>query len=228
MSEEIEKKENEAVEEMQEDVVEDQPKSSFREKITYQAILLGVFALAASTLLATSNESTKDAIAERMKEDLLASLEQVVPASSHTNDLLKDVMTLPRKDGSETTIYRGKKDGQVTALAYGIVGYGYAGAISVIMGVDKNGEILGVRVLSHAETPGLGDKVEKAKSNWIESFVGKSFANLTPDKWKVKKDGGVFDQFSGATITPRAVVSAVKKGMDFFQANKDKLLEVKQ
>ncbi|NVK18842.1 MAG: electron transport complex subunit RsxG [Methylocystaceae bacterium] len=222
-------KENEDVKkEETEDTKAEAPKISFREKIPYQAILLGGFALAASTLLATGNESTQAAIAERLREDLLSSLEEVVPQKTHSNDLLEDIITLPRADGTEATIYRGQKNGQVTALAYGMVGQGYAGAISVIMGVDATGEILGVRVLSHAETPGLGDKIEVAKNNWITKFTGLSFDNLVPEKWKVKKDGGHFDQFSGATITPRAVVSAVTKGLNFYKDNKEKLLEVKK
>jgi len=214
-------------EDKKEDVPADEApsKPSFREKIPYQAILLGGFALAASTMLATGNESTKEDIAQRLREDLLASLEQVVPPKNHTNDLLQDVITLPRKDGTIATIYRGSKDGAVSALAYGMTGQGYAGAINVIMGVDASGQVLGVRVLSHAETPGLGDKIEINKDNWITKFTGLSFDNLIPEKWKVKKDGGVFDQFSGATITPRAVVKAVTTGLEFYKDNKDKLLE---
>ena len=217
----------ETMDDKKEDVALD-AKTPFREKIPYQALLLGGFALAASTLLASSNEATKDAIAERLREDLLASLGEVVPPKTYSNDLLEDIITLPRKDGTPATIYRGQKDGEVTALAYGMVGQGYAGAISVIMGVDAHGEIMGVRVLSHAETPGLGDKIEIAKDNWITKFTGLSFDNLAPEKWKVKKDGGVFDQFSGATITPRAVVDAVTDGLNFYKQNKAKLLEVEK
>jgi electron transport complex protein RnfG len=92
------------------------------------------------------------------------------------------------------------------------------------MGVSRDGQLLGVRVLSHRETPGLGDKIEAAKATWIHAFEGKSLASPPPDKWAVKKDGGAFDQFSGATITPRAVVRAVKDGLELFARERPRLL----
>jgi len=104
-----------------------------------------------------------------------------------------------------------------------VVGKGYAGRIVCMMGVDKNGHLLGVRVIKHAETPGLGDKIEPAKSDWIHSFEGKFLGDPLPEKFAVKKDGGVFDQFAGATITPRAVVKAVNKSLLYFAAHRDEL-----
>ena len=101
---------------------------------------------------------------------------------------------------------------------------GYAGAISLVMGVDKNGEILGVRVISHTETPGLRDKIEISKSKWILSFNGKSLDNVSFEQWAVKKDNRLFDQFSGATITPRKVVIAIRRGLEFYQVNQATLL----
>jgi electron transport complex protein RnfG len=92
------------------------------------------------------------------------------------------------------------------------------------MGVSRDGQLLGVRVLSHRETPGLGDKIETAKDTWIHAFEGKSLASPAADKWAVKKDGGVFDQFSGATITPRAVVRAVKDGLELFARERPRML----
>jgi len=94
------------------------------------------------------------------------------------------------------------------------------------MGIKANGEILGVRVLSHAETPGLGDKIEAEKDDWIYSFDGLSLKRFSTEKWQVKKDGGAFDQFSGATITPRAVVKAVKQGLDLFSKYKKQMLSL--
>ena len=91
-------------------------------------------------------------------------------------------------------------------------------AAAVVLGED--GKALGVRVLKHTETPGLGDKIEVSKGDWVKSFDGKSLGNPAPEQWGVKKDNGIFDQFAGATITPRAVVKAVKGGMDFFTAHK--------
>ncbi len=95
----------------------------------------------------------------------------------------------------------------------------------MIMGVDRIGTLLGVRVISHAETPGLGDKIEASKSDWILKFNGRSLNDPPPTGWAVKKDGGIFDQFTGATITPRALVGAVKNGLEFFAAHRLALLD---
>ena len=89
-----------------------------------------------------------------------------------------------------------------------------------MVGLDHKGQVLGVRVVVHTETPGLGDKIEASKSDWIQSFVGRSFENPLPERWRVKKDGGDFDQFAGATITPRAVVSGIGRGLEFFSRHR--------
>jgi Na+-translocating ferredoxin:NAD+ oxidoreductase subunit G len=94
-----------------------------------------------------------------------------------------------------------------------------------MMGVDGDGKLLGVRVIKHSETPGLGDKIEPAKGEWIHSFEGKFLGGPPAEKFAVKKDGGVFDQFAGATITPRAVVKSVKGGLLFFAKEKGRLLD---
>jgi electron transport complex protein RnfG len=112
----------------------------------------------------------------------------------------------------------------VEAVVFQTVGRGYAGPIVCIMGVSRDGQLLGVRVLSHKETPGLGDKIEPARSQWIYEFEGKSLGSPAADKWAVKKDGGVFDQFAGATITPRGVVRAVKGGLELFAREKPHML----
>ncbi|MGB0682316.1 MAG: electron transport complex subunit RsxG [Magnetovibrionaceae bacterium] len=199
-------------------------KPGLRDKLVYPAIMLGVFSLAAASALAVGDGVTRDTIALRMAEDLQASLSQVIPTDHHDNDLLADAMAVGSQDAGQKTVYRATKEGELTALAFQSSGFGYAGEILVLMAVQPNGEVLGVRVLKHAETPGLGDKIEIERDNWILAFDGRSLENLARDKWAVKKDGGIFDQFSGATITPRAVVSAVRDGLDFFSANKETLL----
>jgi len=113
------------------------------------------------------------------------------------------------------------------ATAFQVTAMGYSGEISIMMGIASDGEILGVRVISHAETPGLGDKIEAAKGDWILGFNGLSLANRTQSQWAVKKDGGEFDQFSGATITPRAVVRAVHNGLEYFNAHRQEILGTK-
>ena len=200
-----------------------------RPKLEFQTGILAGFALLASVLLGVTNCSTEDTIQRRLNEDLIKSLEEVVPAALHDNDMLQDTLTVPSADfnigANETTVYLAKKSGKVTAVCYKFIAPdGYSGAINMIMGIDRDGNILGVRVLSHKETPGLGDKIEVAKSNWILNFVGRSLDNLTPAQWAVKKDGGVFDQFAGATITPRKSVQAINRGLQLFKTHQAQLV----
>lgn len=196
---------------------------SFQNRVGYHAGLLGGFATMAAALLVIGNIATRDAIAQREAEDMRASLSQVIPATIHDNNLLDDLIEL-KTDGETVDIYRAKMADNITAVAYRIVGYGYSGKIVLMLGVDATGKILGVRVLTHAETPGLGDKIETSKDDWIYSFDKLSLDNTPDSSWAVKKDGGQFDQFSGATITPRAVVKAVKAGLDFFRLHQVELL----
>ncbi|MDJ0738549.1 MAG: electron transport complex subunit RsxG [Gammaproteobacteria bacterium] len=196
----------------------------FRERVSYQAMLLGGFSFIATALLVIGNLATRDAIDERRREDLRASLAQVVPAAVHDNDLLANPLSVIDDAGLPLTVYRGTVGLHVTALAWEIVGKGYSGDIRLILGVNTAGEVLGVRVLSHAETPGLGDKIEVARDDWILGFDGLSLRDPPIERWKVDKDGGRFDAFSGATITPRAVVDAVRGGLEFFRRHRTALV----
>ncbi|HEY9034741.1 MAG TPA: RnfABCDGE type electron transport complex subunit G, partial [Pseudomonadales bacterium] len=124
------------------------------------------------------------------------------------------------------TIHVARMNGEVVAFILPVrAPDGYGGAIDAIVGINLDGSIAGVRVISHQETPGLGDKVELKKSPWVLSFNGRSLANTATDDWRVKKDKGVFDQFTGATITPRAMVKAVHNALQYFALNKTTLLE---
>jgi Na+-translocating ferredoxin:NAD+ oxidoreductase subunit G len=196
----------------------------YRQRVGYQAMLLGGFSTLATALLVAGNIATKDVIVERQREDLQSSLNQVIPAGHYNNNLLENPLHMSDLQGQPVTVYRGTEGMQISALAWEVTGQGYAGEIRLILGLDADGDILGVRVLSHAETPGLGDNIEAKRSDWILGFNGLSLGNPTQDHWKVKKDGGQFDQFSGATITPRAVVKAIKEGLSFFQSNRTELL----
>ncbi|MGJ0489965.1 electron transport complex subunit RsxG [Methylobacter sp.] len=200
-----------------------------RPKLEFQTGVLAGFALIASFLLGVTHCSTLEAIQERLDEDLQKSLAEVVPSTLHDNDLLQDTVTVPSGEDSlganETTVYIARKAGQITAVCFKLAAPdGYSGAISMVMGINRDGEVLGVRVINHAETPGLGDKIEAAKSVWILDFNGRSLLNLTDAQWAVKKDGGVFDQFAGATITPRAVVKATHRGLQFFNRHRSELV----
>ncbi|QTR54587.1 electron transport complex subunit RsxG [Thiothrix unzii] len=197
------------------------------ERIPYQAILLGACAAIAAALLLGVDNATREPIAQRKMEDLQQSLAQVVPDDLHDNNMVAKPLLLTGADGKEIKVYQGTKAGNVTALVWETVGFGYAGEIRTIIALDPQGKILGTRVLSHKETPGLGDKIEAAKDDWITKFTGLSLSNPPEDQWKVKKDGGQFDQFSGATITPRAVVKSLHEALQFFEAHKADMLEVK-
>jgi electron transport complex protein RnfG len=186
-------------------------------------VILCLFCLGFGLVLAITNEITLDDIGARAIEDKQNSLSQVLPDELHDNNPVTDTVTLANAEGKELTVFRARKDGKVTGVAYEIFGTGYAGEIKLMMGIDAEGKLLGVRVLAHKETPGLGDKIEAKKGPWIERFTGLSMGNPPLERWKVKKDGGDFDQFAGATITPRGVMVAIRSGLEFFAENKSTL-----
>jgi electron transport complex protein RnfG len=198
---------------------------TLRQRLDYQSWLLAAAGLVASLLLGLGDLATRGPIEQRQAEDMRATLEQVLPPELYDNDLLRDVKTVSDTGLGETRVYMARKNGEVTAVAFKLSATGgYSGPIALMMGLKADGTVLGVRVVAHAETPGLGDKIETAKSDWILSFSGRSLANTSDEHWRVKKDGGDFDQFAGATITPRAVVGGVFKGLQFFQRHRAELV----
>lgn len=199
--------------------------SAMRKRTPYQAALLGITALLASATLAFAYLQTEPLIAQQATADLTASLKAVIPGIDYDNELLTDQVVINDGVGSaRTTVYRARQQGEVVAVVYQVIGKGYAGEITAVMGLDRAGHITSVRVVSHRETPGLGDKIEPAKSPWISSFIGKGLDHPDEKGWHVRKDGGEFDQFSGATITPRALVAAVKGGLDLYAAHREEIL----
>lgn len=200
-------------------------KPEYRQRLGYHVALLGGVALLTSAAIGVADHLTRADIAQRRLEDLQVTLQQVVPATHYDNDLVRDTVTVD--DGDRLRVaYRARRGGQVQAVCYQVSAPGYGNTAMVIaIGIDRAGSLLGVRVISHNETPGLGDKIESSKSDWILSFTGRSLNDPQSDQWAVKKDGGVFDQFTGATITPRAVVKAVKAGLEFFAAHRALLLD---
>jgi len=190
-------------------------------------LLLGLFALVGTSLVAYTHTRTKDRIAANERAALLKNMAAIVPAESIDNDPSSDVIFVrdPERLGGETTsVYRGRKDGEPVAVIIDtLVPDGYAGPIKLLVAVEVDGTLSGVRVLSHKETPGLGDKIDEEKSDWVTKFTGKSLTNPKLDDWRVKRDGGVFDQFTGATITPRSIVKAVKNTLLFVQEQGDRL-----
>jgi len=192
--------------------------------VHYQTLLVGGFALLASAVITIGDRLTRAAIAERQAEDRLSSLRQVLPSAPAGNALLQNPLRIGGDQEQDVLVYRVQQDEQIKSVAYQVIISGYSGEIVMVLGIAPDGKLLGVRVVSHSETPGLGDKLELAKSDWILSFNGRSLSDPQPGRWAVKKDGGEFDQWTGATITPRAVVKAVKQGLEFFAAHQGELL----
>jgi electron transport complex protein RnfG len=197
--------------------------------ILIAAGILALFAVAGTSLVAFTYVATEERIAANEREALLISLYALVPPESIDNDIATDTLRVdaPEQLGPPPTIvYRGRKQGRpVAAVLTTTVPNGYGGPIKLLVAVRYDGVLGGVRVISHKETPGLGDKVDETRSDWIFTFAGKSLGNPPLDKWKVKRDGGVFDQFTGATITPRAVVTAVRKTLIYVGEHRDTLYQ---
>jgi electron transport complex protein RnfG len=160
---------------------------------------------------------------------LLNSLNALVPAENIDNDIINDTLLVSNPDllgTDETIVYRGRKMQQPVAVVLNpVVPDGYSGPIKLLVAVRYDGTLGGVRVISHKETPGLGDKIEESRSDWVHDFDNRSLDNPKQENWKVKRDGGVFDQFTGATITPRSIVNAVKKTLIYVKDNHDKLYD---
>ena len=193
-------------------------------------LLLSVIALLGTALLAAVNDLTFERIIEQERLRMLRQLNEIVPASKFDNDLLEDVIQIEDEaffgHPAPVTVHRARMKGQAVAVMMMVTAPdGYNGDIRLLTGIDAAGTILGVRVTSHKETPGLGDPIELERSDWILDFTGKSLLNPESPGWKVKKEGGQFDQFTGATISPRAVVRAVHKALLYYDANRETLFE---
>ena len=197
-----------------------------RRQILLSGVFLWLFAVAGTTLVALTEYSTSEAIAENERQVLLRNLYALLPRDRLDNDIATDTLELPAATllgtDENSTAYRARLSGEpVAAIFNSIAPDGYNGKIHLLVGVYIDGSLAGVRVVKHAETPGLGDAVEIRKSPWIDGFTSKSLTNPSQDRWRVKRDGGDFDQFTGATITPRAVVAAVRNTLLYYQQNAD-------
>ncbi len=202
------------------------------QKMIISAIVLGVFSVVGTTMVAFTYEQTKEKIKENHKLATLRSLHQLVPPAEHDNDIFTDIIQVTNLKllGSKkpVTVFRARKNNKpIAAILTVVAPDGYTGKIFLLVAIKHNGSLAGVRVVNHKETPGLGDAIEIEKSSWITQFNNVSLINPTTKDWKVKRDGGYFDQLTGATITPRAIVKAVHKALLFYKQEGDKLFDAK-
>lgn len=195
------------------------------------SLILGLFAIFTVGLIAITQQGTAQRIIAEQQRMQMRALNEILPDDQHDNDLLNDSFTVDDRKHlglpAPATAWRGRNAGEVSAVILPVVTMdGYSGRIDLLVGIRANGELAGVRVVNHRETPGLGDKLELAKADWILDFNGKSLAIPAPERWAVRKDGGDFDQFTGATITPRAVVQAVHRALIYFSEHREVLLQL--
>lgn len=196
-------------------------KAMFNNGMRSAGVML-LFTLGFTALMAGAHLLTRDTVLRNEEKSKAALIAQVLPTGSYDNDLLANRQKLSVADAQilgnsgESFYYPARKAGKTQGVVIETTALeGYAGKISLLVGIGADGRVLGVRVVSHKETPGLGDYIDAAKSDWIKMFTGKSLASPTPERWKVKKDGGDFDYTAGATISPRAVVKAVQIALNY-------------
>jgi len=194
----------------------------------HTALNLLFFALIGTALLALTYQLTKETIARSEENEKLKLISQIVPAAAYDNDIMKDTSQLAADallgNDNATVAYRGRlKNLPSIAVIQTVAPDGYGGRINLVIAIYRDGRIGGVRVISHNETPGLGDYIEIAKNSWITVFNDASLENRRDNDWKVKKDGGTFDYMAGATVTPRAMVKAVRKALQYFALHRDEV-----
>lgn len=192
------------------------------------ALLLGGTTVLAMGVLALVHQATRERIQQVERARQVHAIEQVLDGARHDNDLLLDTVTVTDRDllgtTAPVTVYRATLGGEpVAAVLAPSAPNGYSGSIRLLVGIGIDGRLLGVRVQSHRETPGLGDLIETRKSDWITKFTGRSLGDPPLERWKVRKDGGDFDQFTGATVTPRAVVGAVANALLYFESQRERI-----
>lgn len=192
------------------------------------ASILGVFAVVGSLVLALIHDATAERIRANERATILRSLHILIPPERHDNDLFTDVIRvrdpLLQVDGEAVEIYRARMQGKpVAAILTAVAPDGYNGNIYLLVAINYDGRIAGVAVTRHLETPGLGDGIDRRKSDWIHIFDGKSLDKPTAERWRVRKDGGDFDQLTGATISPRAVVKAVHNALVYYREHRDEI-----
>ena len=197
--------------------------------VTRNSLSLGLFAMFTVGLISLTYVFTQERIAGQVRAYEARALMEILPGGTHDNVLLDSRVSLPPSvqlgTQREREAYVAYNKGEAVAVIMPVIAPdGYNGRIEMMVGINHDGTIAGVRAITHKETPGLGDKINTNVTDWILGFNGKSLDNPSQSNWAVHKDGGEFDQFAGATITPRAVVAAVYRALEYFRANKNYLL----
>lgn len=197
-------------------------------QIIITTIILLLFAMMGTLMVAYTFEQTRDQIAANERATLLRKLHRLIAPEQHDNVLLEDAVSVRDEAllGSDepVMVYRARKNGEPVALVIAAIAPdGYSGSIKLLVGINVDGTLSGVRVVTHRETPGLGDAIDETRSDWIHVFDGKSLQAPDLSRWSVKKDGGDFDQLTGATITPRAVVKAARNALLYYRDHQEAL-----
>jgi len=197
--------------------------------IRENSIGLSIFAVVTAGAIALTQAATKEQITHNREEAQAKALYEIVPKGSIDNDLLRDSITI--NDASSIgydkpiEVYIARQQGEAKTIIMPVIAPdGYSGNIELIVGINADSSVAGLRILAHQETPGLGDKVDLKKSDWVLSFNQQRLNGANDSDWAVKKDGGRFDQFTGATITPRAVTNASKRAILLFRKHQAQLL----
>ena len=192
------------------------------------ALPLAALGAVLAFVLIVLGQATRERIALNERSWIKQPLYALLEPATYDNDLLSDqvIVTSPDLLGTNkpARIYRARRNGApVAAIIHTVAPDGYRGPIELLVAIDVDGRLLGVQVVRHNETPGLGDVFETREADWLDAFQGLSLENPPQQRWTVRKDGGDFDAFTGATITPRAIVKAVRRSLEFYRAQHDRI-----
>ncbi|SEQ43069.1 electron transport complex protein RnfG [Ectothiorhodospira magna] len=195
-------------------------------EIYLSTALLAAFGLVGAGLVALVHMGTAERIEANREAATLARLHEILPDGEYDNDIINDTTVLSHAllGGGQHLVYRARRNDEPVAAVFTVIARGgYSGDIHLLVGVRENGQVAGVRVISHRETPGLGDDIEASRSDWILGFDNLALDDPPMERWAVQRDGGIFDQFTGATITPRAVVRAVRDTLIYFDTHREQV-----
>lgn len=200
---------------------------------TLGVLALVLVAVAAALLLTLLDRAMQERIDTHAQEWILQRLNMLLPPDAYDNDVLSDVIMARAPDLLGTIrpvpIYRARRNGEpVAVILHTVAPDGYRGPIELLVAIDPDGTLIGVQVVRHQETPGLGDAFENRSAGWLDEFSGRSLRDPPQQRWAIRPDGGDFDAFTGATITPRAIVKAVRRTLEFQQVKRELLFTAPQ